>query len=474
MCVNSLIKRSQKWLETKIPSKIKYSNPQKYIFFLILTVFALLVGKSIVSEYFLFLLFILFSIVILYLYFKRIEFFILLILVIDEELFFLLPKELLGKYNYRGLLYVILLIILPCLFLIKNKKYEKKFIFLAFALLLMILIASLNTLSQGQPLALGLKAELGYYNILFYFVFASKKIDMKKLFTMIIIAGVVLCILNNLQYIFFGSIKIFNYYRSVERAGVFRYLVGEIYIYFSSIIAFGEYLSTKKKRFLIAFVYILVTLIVQIQIRASIWGFTVMILTLLYLTKKINIIKAALITVPLVSLFIWFLPAINSTFVGKLFDLTKYEISQKTGNVGIRFDAYDYYLGEIVKSPIIGGGIWNYAFKENPEHKQYIGLFLDDIGVISFLFHFGLMGLIWILILFIKIYKISFYRAGKLKENIPYGVIGYFIYSLAIMPTVNCFVRGDAIVYLALLLALLSQSDLSNQIKSSQINGMID
>jgi hypothetical protein len=201
--------------------------------------------------------------------------------------------------------------------------------------------------------------------------------------------------------------------------------------------------------------------IIQGKTRAVIWGFLVTLLLLLYLAKRINFRKTVLIGVPLMSFIIWIGPAIQSSFISEIYDLTKREFSEKSGNVGIRFDAYEYYFGEIRKSPLIGRGIWSDSFDaflgDNPQNMEHKGLYLSDIGITIIIFHFGLMGVIWLLILFKKIYKSAFIGIGKLKENISAGLVGYFIFGLVTMPTLNCFLSLGTIIYLALVLALFNQ-----------------
>lgn len=425
---------------------------------------AILVGRLITSESYKFLLLLLFLSGVLLLYLKQVELFILFVLIINGEFFYLLPHEPLGRANYQDLLYIVLLITGAWYFLREKKYLEANFDIWIIAFMLILLVGVFNSHFHGQPFLLSIKAGKDYYLLLFYFVFRARNINMKKLFKLVVITGVFLALLNNIQYIFFGELKIFHVSRSLERAGQLRFLIGDFFTIFSPIIALGEYLKEKKKVYLIAFIYMIATVVMQGKTRAVIWGLMATTLLLLYYSKQISFLKAFFICVPLFTLFIWLGPYIRSTFIGEIYEETKYEIGQKAGNVGIRFDAYDYYFGEIMKSPVIGRGIWNLAFSgDNPEDMSAKGFHLDDIGMTRLFFHFGLIGAIWLLIILAKVYKLAFFSLEKLKENIHYGLIGYFVFSIFTMLTLNSFSHRRTIIYFMLVLALLSQSNHSDQ-----------
>jgi hypothetical protein len=439
-------------------------NWQRIGLVFLLIFIALLGSKVLTSGYYKYLLILSFLGAVLFLYLKQYELFILLVVVLNGEFFFLLPREILGRANYQDLLYIILPITGAWYFFRKSDRDEKNFNGFTISFLLLILMGVFNSYSQGQPIILGLKAAKGYYLVLFYFVFMGKIINRQRLFKLIVITGVLLSFLNNIQYFYFGGLKIFHVSSSLERAGQLRFLVGDFFTIFAPIIALSVYITAKKKLYLVAFFYMLGTVIVQAKTRAVIWGFIITILLMMYYSKKINLLKVVFAGIPLLAAFVWLLPLIKSTAFGEIYEVTKYEFTAKTGNVGIRFDAYDYYVSEISKSPIIGRGIWNYLFRENnPEDVEKRGLYLADIGITSFIFHFGLVGAIWLLVLFARIYRLAFLSIGQLKRAVPYGLVGYLIFSIFTMPTLNCLVDRRTIIYLVLVLALFSQLDFSHQ-----------
>lgn len=398
---------------------------------------------------------------VLFIFLKQFEFFILLVLIINEEFFYLVPRQALGNRQLQGLLYVILFTLGIAYFFRDKRSREIDFSGMVIALLFISCLGVLNSFFHGQPLVLGVKAAKGYALVLFYFIFMSKDIKTEKLLRFVVMAGVALTFLNNLQFVLHGRLNLFHVAGEMERAGQLRFLIGDYFMIFSPLMAFSEYLKSKKKLYLLAFVYITATVIIQGQTRAVMWGFFVTVLILLYVSRQVDLKKAVLIGIPGLILLIWIAPLIQSTFLGELYLITKNEIAGRGGNVGVRFDTYDYYLREIKKSPIIGRGIWNEAFDiymgNNPEDVKYRGIHLSDIGLTSLLFHAGLIGAIWLTILLIKVYKSSFSSRGRIRHPGFLGPIAYFVFGLATMVTLNTFVHHRTIIYLALVLAVLSQ-----------------
>lgn len=404
---------------------------------------------------------------ILLLFFKQFEVFILLLLILNHEVYFLFPHmELIaGRQYFQDFLYGIILITGGLYFFRKRDENEISFNKYVIAFMFIIGIALVYTLLHGQPLRYGLGAVRYYFFILFYFVFMSRKINVERLFKLIIIVGVILFLLNNIQYIFFGKITIFHVTREGERAGVLRFLAGDYFSTFAFLIAFGEYLKTRKKIYLGIAVYIFAITTLQGQTRMVIFGLVVTIFIMMYLAKFIDFAKLLLFGVSSLVLVVWLLPAIQSSIIGKLFELTKYEYSGRTGNIGVRFDTYEYYLREFVKSPLIGRGVWNDGFRENnPEDLKDKGIHLSDIGIMSVIFHFGMIGVLWLIFLFAKIYKNIFPGKNRTYNNIQYGLIGYFIYNIITMVTLNGITTRRCIIYLALVMAIVSQLKTSDPV----------
>lgn len=477
---------------------IKYADWRRIFQILLALFISVLAGRIIVNRDFMLVACLVFSAIILILYLKQFEFLILLILIINHEFFYLIPGGISGRECYQDLLYVIIILASIGFFWggkrqysnrplqsncyqalhenmekgvavrshkahpdIEEPQYKGSFKLLVIFFLIITTTGIFNSYIQGQPFILSLKAAKHYFLILFYFVFISQEINQQKLFRLIIIMGLLLSIVNNIIY-FFGNLGIFAFDLNAwqERAGRLRFLIGGFFIIFASIITFGEYLRTNKKLYLMVFIYMAATLILQGMTRAVMFGMGITIPLMIYYSRGINYIKAAFAILILILLFICFIPLLQSSFLGEMYKNTKSEIGEKAGNVGIRLEGYKYYYHEILKSPIIGRGIWNDTLtKGNPEDMKYRRIHLSDIGITILIFHFGILGLLWLVVVLLKVYKISFQNPIKLNENIHYGLIGYFIFNIVTLPTLHCFIRRDVIVYFALTLALLNQSN---------------
>jgi hypothetical protein len=183
---------------------------------------------------------------------------------------------------------------------------------------------------------------------------------------------------------------------------------------------------------------------------------------LLVISKKLTILKALSLGIPILALFVWVLPLVQNTTFGRLFELTKNELSSEQGNIAVRMDTYDYYFRETLRSPLIGRGIWNDQFDiymgDNPEDMKYKNLHLSDVGMMSLAFHLGLLGVFWLIGLLAKAAKIIAVSLKGPEPGLLYGSAGYFLFSVAAMLTLNFLTRVDSIIYLALVLALISQN----------------
>src|SRR4030043_1991607 len=191
-------------------------NWRKLAIFPVLALGALFLSRAIASGLYVFLLLPLFIGGVTFLFLKQMELFILLILLWNHELFYLVPNALLGGKNFQGLDYVALFATGLWYFLRDKKPNDGTFNFAVIALIFISMMAVFNSFFSGQPLLLGIKAAKSYFLILFYFVFMARPINTKKLFKLVIITGVILTFLNNVQYLFMGKITIFHFSREMK------------------------------------------------------------------------------------------------------------------------------------------------------------------------------------------------------------------------------------------------------------------
>jgi len=84
-------------------------------------------------------------------------------------------------------------------------------------------------------------------------------------------------------------------------------------------------------------------------------------------------------------------------------------------------------------------------------------MYLSDVGITSLFFHLGLVGAGWLFLVFAWIHRLTFVNALRIRENAPVGIIAYFVFSLATLPTLNCLLTSRTTLYCALSLAIRIQ-----------------
>lgn len=396
--------------------------------------------------------------VIYFLYHKYFEGLIVLTLVINQEFFYLLPSMGVGK-NYQDGLYAVIVFI-GVLFFARKRPNNKDLSFFVLAFLGITMIGVLQAYFMGQSIVAGLKAAKGFYLILLYFVFLAKEINLHRLYKLIVITGVGLTLLNNIQYIFFDKIQIFNDSRSFERFGELRLLTGDFFTIFAPITALAIFLASKKRIYLMACIYMILTVVVQGKTRAVVFGISITIITLLYLSKSAKIKYLAIVSIPILLLMLLSPTIIQNSTTIQLAKITLSDfttLNQGKNNINIRLAGYSYYWREFLRSPVWGQGVWNAITADNnPQNMTGRGIYLSDVGFMSLLFQFGLMGAVWLLFVLKKCMQMI----PSLKKDhvtLYFLTTGYLVFSLSAFVTLDSFLARRTIIYFALILALISQ-----------------
>jgi hypothetical protein len=436
------------------------------LYVLCLVIVPYYVSKSVASESYKMLLLFAFLGGVIVLYLKQFELFILFALFINHNIFYLLPAESLGKYSYASLSLIVLFPTLAAAFIFwMEKRDAAKSFFGHFIIAFMIIltIGIFKSYSAGQPIAMGIKkAIFAYGPILFYFVFLSRKINVRRFLNFMIVLAVCLGVLNNIQYVFYGKVTIFWVFSELVRAGYLRYLIGGFFLIFSALAALNQYLAGRGKTYLLAFVYLVGTIVLQGQSRAIIWGFLAATLFALFIAKRIDLKKVLLFGVPIIVLLLVVLPYLQSGRWGEFYSLTRQEIVNREGNWGGRIEAYNHYFHDALKSPLIGSGIWNELYDismgNNPEIRGPEGFGLPDVGIMALLFRFGLAGGGWFLLLILKGFRLISPEFGQMKNPLAHLVGSYFFFGLSTLLTIDCFTQQEVIIYLALSLALIDRA----------------
>ena len=376
---------------------------------------------------------------------KNITTYLLLIVVFSLEKFaYLIPTQ---KYFIPGLMkYSDFGIILALLWILwvffncckkksnldlkrKNKKIFKNIIF--YYLILTIISSIAANAFFRQPVSWGIRSLRNQIVCFILYFSIINAIDINILdrddFTKIItVVGIIEIIIYLLQYLLIDKVT-FTYIDTSEvRNGTSRLRFSYLLPLILSIKAFDNLLNGKNNKILniVIIIFGASVLIVICKHRAPSVIYMVA-LVIGYLLWKKNIIKKFLIG------FIVLILGGTIIFNSSLFQSTFNTLEGKNDDentMDIRYEGQKYYINQLKKSIIFGYGNPNTNCKEamiaSGENDYY---YLPDNGIIGFVYIYGLLGIVWVFILFYKIINASYFCYRK-EKNLFFLV--YFIFEI--------------------------------------------
>jgi len=361
---------------------------------------------------------------------KRIVIFIVLYLLLECNFLYLLPPN---KYSE---LYNLLLIVFIIIFQVKAMK-KHVYVFSKFVILFMILyfidlIVSCYTYHQGFMSVL----HSSEYNLLIlsYFIFSWYLKKTKKFFQfkyVFVVFSLILSSLFDIQYILYSKNIIFLNIPLNVRFETLRINSTTIIPNLGVIIAFTNLLNSRTKGFaklicfanvVIGFIYIV--FVGKVRIALLIEIICLLVFVILKYRKKLIKLTYVLLFLGVVVIIFSSSSIINQYSSSVNSDDTSYTIRQ---------DEISYYLKQANENPIMGIGI---IVPTEGDETFYIlrgiqGIYYaNDVGIFGVLQTFGLCGLLWYLMLLVKmlsmIFKIT--RLRKFDEYLEFVPI--FIYIL--------------------------------------------
>lgn len=339
------------------------------------------------------------------------------------------------KYSDLGIMFSILFFLWVYL-LVKPKNkdikimYPYKWIILLF--IIMIFISSfMAKIYFNQPISWGVRSLRQIITcFLLYFPISKAlqcevitKNDLKKY---IIIISTFEMVLYTIQYMFINKVVFLNFaYDNVIEMRLghrrLRYPI-ELPI-LSTFLVFNNLLNSKgyKLKNIMYILWFAFILIIMVQKRTQILSFLLTIALIFVLWRKKAGTKI-IITSVVFTLLIGF--ALNSSIVqSAIYSATNRGSSDDT--LTIRENGIEYYKERVKESPIFGFGHpnvnCNNAMIASGVNHYY---FLADDGIYGFYYIFGITGLIWLSLFWIKNLKYSYI----LYKKINYVYILYFIY----------------------------------------------
>ena len=379
---------------------------------------------------------------------KIVTYILLLILLLEIKFFYIisLPQELSGfnTYNNKVLILILMLIGLIIFFIdglkfgLKKRLFNKEVIGLLIIYLIQV-CSSCFVYNQGFIEVI--KASYYFFIPLLYYLLISFLDDEKKyrkLFRIIILFSSILSflfIIQSIAYEEFGIIflKLEKLSGSIFfiRNNRIRLIQPALIISFSLILSWAELIKLEKKNDKLLYVYNiifgLIYLILVCQTRMLTLSVITSMLAILLLKRKSNI-KQLTVIIFIINLFL-FIYNINFTknFI-QSFDATDFAWSMHA-----RTEALNYYIEKIINNPIIPIGLLNEA--NNLErfyiiHGKQGYLYESDVGIVGLAVTLGVVGLVWFILLIIKLFRIIIYvyRKKKLNEYIELvGIITFVI-----------------------------------------------
>ncbi len=404
-----------------------------------------------------------------YLLLRQTEWYLLLALVMNENFFNLISPDYVPLIpSYRNLIFI--LFFLNALLLLRSEPhksqpaYFKRYVACFLGLISVAIVVPY--FFGGQDFIWGIRASRWFFLLLFYLVFMYRSVDIERLFRLILIAAVIVCLLNNVQYLFYHRLNIFfsDIDTVVCRIGKIRLMYGGTFVIFAFFIALGKYVRKMEFRYLGLAMYFFLTIAIQTKSRMVIAGFILASLIMLFFSTIKKTYLIVLMSLVLVISSCQFLYT-HTQFFKKMVQLSVFELAEKTGTYFVRLKAYRFYGREWLKSPIVGKGIWNDRYQQSKYayEKEKHGLILADIGWMAVLFRFGLLGMIWLMMLYIRLF---FFKSPPFFQC--YEVMGYLVFSVVTALTLDTVLSQKTILYLAVSLGILERYAYAQQGKKAR------
>lgn len=409
------------------------------------------------------------------LYYRNFELFLCVLIPVNFDFFHLVPR--IGQFDiYREILLVVVIfyfveeIFMRRLLAGRNVmgtrlgKYGTLVVFYLF----LVFLGAVISFANGQGINFGLKAIKWYPTILIFFIVAKKGINLEKFYKYFLWLASIVAILLLLQYLAYEKINIFYDYedtithvRGINSIRGLRILEGDTVINIGLLIACSLFIKHKKPILLLNISLLLFVILAVIKTRMEIAAIMVT-LVFIYLSYKGLPLQKMIRAVCLVwLLFILFLllPAINPALVTKnkfvaetVYDIQGTSSFHAHGSLYIRLLTYEYYWAQVKQRWLIGRGVQNPNWQGNDDSyviKRH-NFHLADIGMFHLVVNHGLLGLLFLGVLFFKLVPDCFFG------NKNYEITSYFMLGFFMMPTIDLFFRPDRIFIFGIFLALLN------------------
>lgn len=353
---------------------------------------------------------------------------------------------------------IILYILLYIVVFIKYIKFKKtKYLFkwiMIFPIILAITSSYMGLKVYNQPFMLGFRPQRFFIlTYLLYFplkrmIHCNKK-NIEYIKRILIGIGFLELILYITQYFLINKVVFLNM-RISTRFGETRLPFESFLLLFLPFIFLNEILNKKNSKLnyfllglnLFYLIFVVKTRMVMLGVLST--------LSVLIIIYKKGVKKIGVIVLLLFSLLIGINTPIGQSYINSL----NSEYRDKDPNAQIRLEAQNFYITETAKTPFLGRGFVNTLFYDAVKISGYVkGYYFNDNGIIGFYYLYGLIGVMWVLIIFIKIFVKGYF----LQKQRNYFYLGYVINSFIICITFFTWYFQHGAFYLVIILTLMEK-----------------
>lgn len=366
---------------------------------------------------------------------------LLIFLFLMENCFYLINTSKInisGKFAYSDIWLVLLTVVLGYAFFKYRKTkttYQYAYIILALCLLTFTSAIQQNRIT-GQPLMLGFRPQRVYFMLLLsYFpirkLIERKKLGVERLISGIYKLGIVSALLYILQVLIYPNAR-FIYATISNSNGGTRIYIDSTVIHVAGMIALYQYCKKYRVRYLLSYIDCISYVAFVSRGRLELLAFLASSLIGVIITKKITKKRFAIVLAGIVGGFIF----LNTSYADMLFNAIKVAQTATTaqGNtMAIRYEGRALYMSQMRlswQSMLFGCGYPNQLYSAAAARaglNRNIGL--NDNGIFGFAYIYGLIGIVAIVVLFIKLGRNAwtYYKESNNNIFIMYVIMQIFL-----------------------------------------------
>lgn len=306
-----------------------------------------------------------------------------------------------------------------------------------------LVIAFYSVISHDQSLLGVFNICGGYFGVLAYIIMKNIGITKDRLVEIWLWLSFVILIIFFAQYAIFilsGKIIFVDFNNPRMRAGFLRAGVGETFFSICIVLVASkvikEYKDKRKfdKKLVLYLALLTCYFVMFICTRADMLSMAISILCVIFFASRSFKVKAASVLAIIVCICI-------AAYTGIVDKYLSIDLIEGGGSINGRLEMYKYYLEGFLNKPLLGNG---FLYPSNQQIKELLYgrsgfYYLEDVGIVGFIFTTGVLGLIWLAQLISTTLKNIIYLCKKRSLFDEPEVLGLTVYFLTTLPTLLIF-----------------------------------